>query len=307
MSFQLGVNCLNPVTTPVSPSDDKNKKIGLVLPCGHCFLCVARRRREWTLRLIMESKYYSPDEICFTTLTYSDNFVPKTDLVDVSKRLKAYFDGTKLVTDKPLSLFKDDEKNFMKRLRRRLDYKVRFFCVGEYGARTGRPHMHLVIFGLKPKDWYKVVDAWQKGFVCNKNFYNETCGYVAGYIQKKLFEPNAYGVVVPPFARMSNRPALGSDYFLENAHTICAQGFIVNDGFKYPIPRVFVRKAVDMGLLPKTDLEEYQLIQNIKSSDMMEHLESQGMTLSDYERNIRSLAKVKHSKMTASRNLNVEV
>lgn len=307
MSFQLGINCLNPVITPVSSSDDKSKKIGLCLPCGKCWLCVARRRREWTLRLIMESKYWHADDIVFTTLTYSDQNVPHTDLVDVSKRLKAYRSGDVLVNEQPLSLFKDDEKNFMKRLRRRLDYKVRFFCVGEYGARTGRPHMHLVIFGLKPKDWHFVEEAWNKGFVLNKNFYNETCGYVAGYIQKKLFEPNSYGVVTPPFARMSTRPALGSQYFFDNRHTICKQGFIVNDGFKYPIPRVFVRKAVDMGLLPKTDLEDYQLIQNLKSEEMKDHLELQGMSVADYERNIRSLAKVKHAKMTASRNLNIEV
>ena len=157
------------------------------------------------------------------------------------------------------------------------------------GSRTGRPHYHLIIFGLKRKDWHFIEDAWKTGFVCNKDFFKETCGYVAQYIQKKLFGSDVYGVQYPPFLRCSQNPSIGERYFLRHLHTICKQGFIVSDGYKHSIPRTFVRKAIECNLLPKPELEELEFLQALKTFDFLSDLDAQGAELTDYEFNLLQL------------------
>lgn len=59
----------------------------------------------------------------FVTLTYDQYFVPK--------------DGVE----------KEHVQLFMKRLRKNYgERKIRYFAVGEYGTKTGRPHYHLLLF-----------------------------------------------------------------------------------------------------------------------------------------------------------------
>lgn len=275
--------CLNPKSLLVESKND-GKEYGLTVGCGTCPVCKMRRSREWSLRLKMEAAGYNKDEICFSTLTYDDSHVP--------------------VKDGLTTLYPRDMKNFMKRLRRRIHYPIRFFGVGEYGSRTFRPHMHLLVFGLKKKDWHFIDDAWRRGFVCNKSFYNETCGYVAQYIQKKLFGKDVYGSQVPPFLRCSQSPSIGEDYFWKNVDTICQQGFIMADGYKHTIPRTFMRKAIDAGYLPETDLDEIQLISNVEVVDFLDHLAAQGVTNEDYYKNFKSLKLRSFDNSNRKRNYN---
>lgn len=296
-----GVKCEHPLSLPVESKKD-GRIYGIAVPCLHCRLCRSARAREWSLRIKMESKDYDREDIVFSTLTYDEDHVPK------------FIHSVRPPFGLQSTLWPIDEKNFMKRLRRRLDYPVRFVCCGEYGERTHRPHLHFIIFGLKPEDWHFVGEAWRKGFVLNKSFYNETAGYVAQYIQKKLFGNDVYDSQIPPFWRCSQNPSIGENEFWRNAATICKQGFIMSDGYKHSIPRPFLRKAIDpkvclehgyeKPLLPESDLDEIQLTQNLRIEEWFEHMDSQSVEISDYERNFLELVRYRFDKSNYTRDFN---
>ncbi len=73
------------------------------------------------------------------TLTYDDEHLPINDYVDS--------DG--VIHGKP-TLRKRDVQLFLKRLRKNYKYDnhIKYFCCGEYGGKTFRPHYHLIIFGF---------------------------------------------------------------------------------------------------------------------------------------------------------------
>lgn len=62
-------------------------------------------------------------ESYFITLTYSEKNIPEN-----------------------MSLEKSHLQKFFKRLRKQLTSKVRYFAVGEYGTKKGRPHYHVILF-----------------------------------------------------------------------------------------------------------------------------------------------------------------
>ena len=90
---------------------------------------------------------------------------------------------------------------FLKRLRKKFTgVKIRFFCCGEYGPKLGRPHYHLILFGLdfddkilfkkaKSGNLYtsKILsDCWGKGYVTTGAVTLQSAGYVARYCLKKI-------------------------------------------------------------------------------------------------------------------------
>lgn len=89
-------------------------------PCGKCMPCRVTRRQEWTARLLLEMK--TSYAIYFVTLTYQNPRLPSMG-----------------------SLKKKHLQNFLKRLRKRVTFKFRYFACGEYGDK-GRPHYHLLLF-----------------------------------------------------------------------------------------------------------------------------------------------------------------
>lgn len=285
------LNCLHPIFIKVKPEDDV-RTYGYMVPCGRCTLCTKKRRIEWTLRLIMESKQYAKSDIAWVTLTYNNPSLPR--YLDVSKPSDMWL-------SRP-TLNPRDCTLFMKRLRRRLNCKVRFYCVGEYGSLYQRPHLHLIIFGLKPEDWHYVKEVWKKGFVVVKSFWKETAGYAAGYVQKKLFGNDVYDGRIAPFMRCSQNPPIGYKYFEENLDTICQQGFIVFDKVKCSIPRTFMKYGYKLGKIYKPDMDELQLIQSCNLADFLEKLDMQSVDFSDYYKNFALLADAEFKRMNVTRN-----
>ena len=92
------------------------------LPCGQCAGCRLERSRQWAVRCVHESQMHERN--CFITLTYPDEFLPPHG-----------------------GLIYRDFQLFMKRLRKRIGYPVRFFMCGEYGELDQRPHFHAILFG----------------------------------------------------------------------------------------------------------------------------------------------------------------
>ena len=116
------MKCISPITLKIQNPLNKDGKV--IVPCGKCMNCLTNRRESWIIRLIEEFK---TKKATFLTLTYNDE-----NLV--------YADG-----EKP-TLSKRDVQLFLKRLRKSLKKSIKYYCVGEYGTRTNRPHYHFILF-----------------------------------------------------------------------------------------------------------------------------------------------------------------
>lgn len=164
----------------------------------------------------------------------------------------------------------------MKRLRKRIGTKVRFFMCGEYGENFGRPHYHYLIFGYSFPDkkfWKKeqgndyfrspeLEAVWDKGHSLIGAVTYETAAYVAGYIfdkmkgekaeshyQKIVPETGELIPILPEFCKMSLKPGIGQTWFEKFGQTDIKDGkdFVTVAGKKYKIPRYYdeQQKALD--------------------------------------------------------------
>lgn len=214
---------------------------GLMVPCGKCVLCKIQKTREWSLRCCLELQYWT-DSI-FTTLTYDDEHLPyNADLV------------------------KKDLQNFIKRLRADYRKPIKYYACGEYGDK-GRPHFHLIIFGLGCDSDYNrelgchysyghfVENNWTFGNVFNGSVTADSVRYCAGYIFKKygskVNQKLYYDVGInPPFQIQSN--GIGKRWYQDYKELLWKRGYILYNGNRYSIPRYFIDK------MKTEDLFRYQ-------------------------------------------------
>lgn len=166
------------IVNPIQVKGDQYLKDVTPFACGQCLHCRINQSRIWQTRLLIEANY--SEDSTFMTLTYDDDNVP----VDYH-------------------LNKTDLTLFLKRYRKRLGHKIRYFAIGEYGDQTWRPHYHLAIFSEKKiercirncedqrKRGFCTNDcipalAWNKGNISVTPTLNmELAGYITGYIKKK--------------------------------------------------------------------------------------------------------------------------
>lgn len=297
-------SCLNPVLTPVyRPDDSFGKPVYLELDCGHCIYCKLKKAREKTMRMQMELQ--SHRESCFVTLTYENKNLPFRvfENSDIDGYYEPQFSSVPTLNPKDLQLF-------LKRLRKALsDYhiSIRFFACGEYGPKYGRPHYHIVIYGIGQEFRNLINRCWGKGFVTVRPVFPETLKYVAGYVVKKLYSsercyaPDNLIFREPEFTRCSQH--LGLDYFIEKElPRIDVNHFYINwKGFKYAIPRTFVRYCTNNGFLPKKSLDWYKWQQNIQTYDFYKYLDDIGSTFDDFQKQRFQNAKHLEEKCTSSR------
>ena len=178
--------------------------------------------------------------------------------------------------DLPGDLRKRDLVNYFKRLRR--DGAVfKYFAVGEYGEKYGRPHYHAIIFGLGVKD-ERLKENWPFGFIKTGTVTVDSCMYVAGYIQKKLSGLKAklaYGDRQAPFSIMSK--GLGFDWMESNSKLLVDKVGLTLNGKPMSLPRYYRKKLGDR-------ISEDRLI-NISADRMRESdekLEQMGIMKSDH-------------------------
>lgn len=218
------------------------KKNGLLHGCGGCRFCRVKSRVRKSARIMLES--FGWKDISFITLTYNDENLPEN-----------------------FSLSKDHHTLFIKALRERLESRIRFVAVGEYGdsgKRMINPHYHYVIYGYAPcaspqmKPFFQekgkqcpcpqcalVADVWKKGNCTVDDFNGARANYIAGYTVKKLtrkdddrlsyVSPDGYLLHrEPEFYRASNRPyGIGANAVQEIAlalQTPSGQAFIEQTG-----------------------------------------------------------------------------
>ena len=236
------------------------------IPCGKCIGCRLDASRQWANRCLLELGYH--EQSWFVTLTYDDAHVPRTFYPDPDT-------GEAMPA---LTLRKRDVQLFLKRLRRHTDQKIRFFCAGEYGSKTYRPHYHLIIFGLKLDDIVQVSrsklgynyynskiiqDAWsiwqQPHGSLDKGSYTplgmtvvapvswETCAYTARYTSKKNGTQGKEYFdrmnLEPPFLLMSRKPGIGAPYFEDHPELFDSAFINVSTpkgGKKFTPPKYFM-------------------------------------------------------------------
>jgi len=208
--------------------------------CGKCLNCRIHHRREWSIRCVHE--IYSFNNIgCFITLTYDPEHLPENS-----------------------TLVKSDLQNFFKRLRNYYPPRTfKYLACGEYGELRGRPHYHVLLFGLSiDQDYDTIKKCWNK---CDWNalertarrsarphvgcINSKTANYVCGYIDKKyggelgkeIYEDTGR---IPPFRLVSL--GLGRSYLERFYQSISANLFITFEGKTCSLPRYYCKKLKDI-------------------------------------------------------------
>lgn len=235
----------------------------LLLPCNQCVGCRLERSRQWAMRCMHEASLHKKN--CFLTLTYNDENLPAGP-----------------------SLKYDDVQLFWKRLREwryRAEgvREVRYYCCGEYGESTARPHYHACVFGFDfPDKMYfrksggdgKLFTSallsrlWPVGMSSIGEVTFESAAYVARYMMKKVTGDAAalhYRVVdagtgeivdrVPEFAHMSQ--SIGRDW-LRLYWQDLQDGKTVVRGRKVNAPRAYLRRMKKLQVFEEIEYERHK-------------------------------------------------
>lgn len=105
-----------------------------LVACGKCSLCKEKKSNDWSSRVSLECEAHEHLPL-MVTLTYNNEHLPLAGVM------------------------KTEVQKFLKRLRVNLarngyDDKFRYILCSEYGSKRGRPHYHLLIFGLDSRLYY---------------------------------------------------------------------------------------------------------------------------------------------------------
>lgn len=198
------IKCLN-------PQKIRNKATGelMLVPCGHCIACLLQKSSRSTLKCKLESA--SHKYTYFVTLTYNNENIPLChalpnvevcgyDFVEATPRLgegivlasmEMAVSSLHLLQEKCGNsmiphLSKRDLQLFLKRLRKRLNEKIRYYAVGEYGPVHFRPHYHLLLW-FDEQETFKTIgqairESWPFGFVNSSLSEGDAARYTAGYL-----------------------------------------------------------------------------------------------------------------------------
>lgn len=216
-----------------------------MLPCGRCTGCKIDRSEQWAMRCVHEAQLYGPRN-SFITLTYDDQHVP----TDYSVKLR-------------------DLQTFMKRLRKSLPQKIRFFACGEYGDNYNRPHYHALIFNhdfpdkkfftrRRDNDYFKsqsLSQLWPQGLHEIGHLTYRSAAYCARYVMKKINGDRAdehyyrrspidgeMHRVDPEFCVMSRRPGIGKGWIDKYKSDAFPSDYVIVDGKKKKPPRFYTQQ-----------------------------------------------------------------
>lgn len=214
------------------------------IDCGQCMDCLLRRAQDWAVRCVHEAQLH--EQCWFVTFTYNDAHLPDDYSVGV----------------RPLQLLH-------KAMRQKLG-PFRFFGCGENGEKYGRPHFHVIYFGLALDD-LRLVDRapggdllyesptltalWGKGRVVIGYVTLKSAGYVARYSTKKMSEgptgerhvylhplTGELVKVAPPFVVMSRRPGIGQGWLDKYGGDAFPSDFVIVEGRRLPVPGYYLRQ-----------------------------------------------------------------
>lgn len=170
-------------------------------------------------------EYKRSKSAAFITLTYSDKYVPDQGVE------KKHF------------------QKFMKRLRNKSVGRLRYYAVGEYGTKTGRPHYHAIIFNYEGDEkflrsvWRHPVTKEPVGLVHIGKVNQASIMYTTKYvIQSQISIPKK---VNKPFALMSRGFGIGLWYLTDEMlrwHRDGKRTHTFLHGVKGRLPRYYKNK-----------------------------------------------------------------
>lgn len=154
---------------------------------------------------------------------------------------------------------------------------MKFYAVGEYGDKYGRPHYHIALYGEDFSDdrvkWRtsgsytcyrssRLERLWPHGNSEIGELTIESAAYVAGYIMKKVNGKKAdehyrresrdgtIYWITPEFAVMSRNPGIGKKFLEKHLTDIYPHDYVIINGQKKRPPRYY-DKILEM-FEPKT-------------------------------------------------------
>lgn len=202
--------------------DAGNEEKPILVPCGKCIPCLINRRFDWVFRLEQEHKVSKT--AYFVTLTYDE------------KHLRT--DG---------SLNKRDLQLYLKRLRKKDEsIRIRYYAVGEYGSKSGRPHYHVLLFNSREEH---IRPAWvdSKGDAIGIVHIGKVTPASIAYCTKYMVQrENALEGLEKPFATMSRAYGIGGHYLTDDMvewHRVDDRNYTVRPGnLKGRLPRFYREK-----------------------------------------------------------------
>lgn len=231
------------------------------VPCGHCIECRKDWQNDWIFRLSQEVKRCKIP--IFLTLTYNDENLPLGDVDLLFPEVETLSSQSVLV--------KSDLQKFFKRLRKHgneILKDMRYFAVGEYGAKSNRAHYHAVIIAPNLSSLVEfnriLAKSWTFGFFYAKFCTSKQIHYVCKYMNKLDHRPH----LVPPFRLMSRSIGLNYlsqkivDYYLSTFDRTC-----LNGKYRISLPRYYRKKLDELSssnyLLKKAGLTYTELLADI--------------------------------------------
>ena len=152
-------------------------------------------------------------ETCFLTLTYAPEHLPHVYHEESDTWIP--------------TLVKSHLQKWIRSARKTCTWNtspIRYFAAGEYGTKSGRPHYHLILFGIGPTWTDLFAKTWKKGFYSVYEATPASMAYTAKYCLKGGEDPELNlptstphsleedRATVAPFRLMSRKPAIGASF-----------------------------------------------------------------------------------------------
>lgn len=223
--------CWYPFYNQRMTPDGRRKLVGIYdrFPCRWCISCRIDRRNYWQDRL--DYAHLERKSAAFVTFTYDDYEIPLNHFGEPTLR-------------------RSDLVLYIKNLRRQLDYhgypplcfkNFQYYAVGEYGDRFGRPHYHVLFFGLDFHECRNIfLKVWKKGLIDSLPILDGGIRYVLKYMDKQQFgdkkkEMYDDNELEAPFSSLTT--GIGNGLFFSQYNYIRANGTYKNlAGKDRPIP-----------------------------------------------------------------------
>lgn len=261
------MQCISPITI----KNDKPSKIMLYgrtmqVPCGRCPACIDNKRKAWYVRLKQEVKHSF--NAFFVTLTYAPDALPRNSLGYPTFDIPGV-------------------QKFLKRVRKELEVEqrnspyplhLRYFLIGEYGSKKGRPHYHAIFFNIPDElDLYNLIrEKWGQGRISVSRLCEAQIGYCANYMYGKSDKiPDLYVDDTNKIPLLtSRRPGIGANYLSKDVIEWHLQGnraYYMDGKIKYCLPR-FYKDKIFVGYQEKRKLykENYARILEKKYEQYLE-------------------------------------
>lgn len=136
--------------------------------CGRCEMCLKKKARGWTVRLLNEIKYNKTAK--FITLTFSE------------KKLNELSNKYNVTESNALATLA--MRHFLERWRKKYGKSVKHWFTTELGHQnTERIHLHGILWTDKTDK--EIVERWQNGFIWVGDYVTEkTVNYIMKYVTK---------------------------------------------------------------------------------------------------------------------------